>query len=840
MYVIYAEKPDMATKFAAALGGIRSGGKLIDLDMLLKMDNKSQAALRRNGYVETAFNGRTYVVTWGMGHFGELKQFKKYFPEGTKWSEYPLPFFPEEFDLELRGESYKKQFAIVKNLFNSPDCEMILNATDYEREGELIFAYTYKLTGTHKPYMRVRLNEQTQDKIREGFTKLFSEQENNPKVVAAELRAKADWTIGMNLTIAMTVNMANEMLSIGRVLTPTLAMIVAREKAIRDFVKEPTYTNMALFATGEGNYIGKLKDSPIKDKAEAERVKAECVGKNGVITKLEKKAEETKPPRPYDTSSLQLAANKKYKMPLKTIDEIMQSLYNKGFITYPRVDTRFLTEDMEAEMPARISALASIPAYKELLDKGGAKDYTVPKRYFSNKVKAHPAIVTTELLPTGLSEDEKKIYDLVARSTIALCMPNEVKGKTRIETEVGQYTYITTGSILLYAGWSVVKGTDNEEDTEKEGKEPPIPADVSEGLSVAGKYKISEGETKPPLPYTPGELPKAMENCGSKQDDEEAREVLNKIGGLGRPSTRSSIVENLRQKNYITIEKNRIHPTDLGMDIIDKLEIESLKTPEVTVDWEIKLSEIEEWDPDDPSGYTDAADRFMEDVNSKTSLWVGEMKRLGQQGVRVGGGASKGRAAYEDTGLICPSCGRPLHEFSYKTKTGKTGKAYSCNTSRDDRSCGFILFKTQFGKDLTDKQIQQLLKDGRTAWVKGFVSKRTGNEYGAYLYLEKQKDPETGKEKYQVRQTFDSTFECPCCGQHLRPNRTLTGYLCPSCRFGFFTEYNGRKLKKDEVAKLLKDGHTGMLSGFKSKKGNDFSADLAVKDGKVQFVFDEN
>lgn len=815
MIAIYAEKPDMGGKFASVLGGIPHDGKLIGLKEYESLSSDRQKDLRSNGYIKTVYHGKNFIITWGMGHFGTLKEPKDLFP-GLSWNDMILPIIPKTFIPKLRDCANRKQFNTVKRIFNDPDVEYIINATDYEREGELIFDYTYQLTGTKKPYKRVRINQLTEEGIKEGFSKRYSHVANLPNIMAAKSRGIADWLTGMNLTIAASTLLSEETINTGRVITPTLNLIVEREKEIDDFVSEPFYTVEALFTLSDGKaYKGVYEGEPFSKKEDAQDLIASLTanGTEATVLSVERKKGKKSAARPYDTSSLQTEANKLFKYDLDETDKIAQSLYSKGYITYPRVDSRYITEDKKDELPKIIRKLGNIREYSSFISMLG-DGFEVPKRYFDNKkVQAHYAIIATGNIPSNLSEEETNIYDLIARATISMAFPPVLLEKTTVITEAAGKKFKTSGTIILDPGWSILgRGHVYRND---------IPKDIVEGMTAAGKYGCREGKTTPPPYYTPGSIVTAMKTCGKKAKAKEIRELLEKMEGIGRPSTRAAIIKKLQQVKYISLDetKNIIRPTRRGTDTIAALDLPSLKSPEMSAEWEKRLDEIERSSPDE---CVDLANRFILDICAQTKDWCEQIKTLKGRGVHIQGTGKSGIDAR------CPVC---LSDSLVLTK-----KVLFC------MNCDFRLYRIFSGHRLSEKELILTLKNGQSPYIKDLKS-RNGKEYSAYLKLIKndlQDDEEKNKFPYGLKPTWNSLFKCPLCGAPLSPLKSGKGYCCskrktdpPECTFMFSTKILGHRLKPAEIKALLENGKSPPLS-LTSKEGKKFKAELVIEEGKVQ------
>lgn len=712
MIVVYAEKEDMGIRYAAALGGISFNGNLINTANLTDhMNDVKKNLADKQGYIETSYKGKKYVITWGWGHFGTLKDIKDYNPEYDKWYKIPLPFIPKKYEskrIQNPNEYFRKrddrQFALVTKIFNSDKCEYIINATDWEREGELIFAYVYDLTGTKKPYYRLRNTAKTEKEIRKAFENLVDSRTNYPYVLAARARSIADWSIGINMTIASTLYLSKDksLLNVGRVMTPTLNLIVEREKEILNFVEETNYGIKGIFTTQNGDiYEGKLEEDLFKTEEQAKAL-ISSIQSNGIIVSAEKKKETKKPPLLHNTNTLQIEANEVYGYTLEQTLNIAQKLYESGYITYPRVDSQYLTEDKKNEMPSLISLLGKTNRYKEFVATGAGY---MPNRYFNNaKIDGHDAIIITDMLPKSLSQEQMNVYDLIARRLLMSIQEDAINEKTTIITSAGEYTFKTTGTRCINEGWQALLLN------KKAGTNSELP-NLTESEAVTGSYETYKQTSKPPQRYTDATLIKAMENCGRKMEDEEAKEYLKKSKGIGRPATRAALIEKLINSNYVERHKKQIVPTDKGISAIDAITIDSIKSPILTAEWEKALDEIE---LSGPAECVKKLQSFISSINTTAADWCTEVKEHKVQ--QIGG---------KGTGIYCPDCGSELVD-------GKD--SYFCSRYKD--GCKFNIRKVMSGKKISLATAKTILDQGATKPMKGFKSK-AGKEFSAKLVLDK-------------------------------------------------------------------------------------------------------
>lgn len=721
MITILAEKPDVGNKIAAALDCITlKTGKRISFDQLKSYEKQIKAQQAADGYLSIRFDGDECCVTWGFGHLAGLKQAKDYNPEYKSWYKIPLPFFPEKYEIQLRqipkekdkygyNEKIKKQFELIRKLFSSS--RYIINATDFDREGETIFSYIYELTGCRKPVKRACFSSQTKEGIREGFYENLIESSKMKTIEAAgRTRAIADWVVGSNLTVANTLHntAAKEVLSLGRVQTPTLQMLVQRELAVTGFTSSKYYTVTAIFSDSSRSYSAEYVEKKIEKKTRAEEILKKVQGKKGTITKIEKKKSQKAVPHLYSLSALQMDANSLYGYTLQQTLEAAQSLYDSGLTTYPRTNSQFLTEDMEPTVNKVLDTISSIPEYSGLII-GRKRKFDFPHFFNNSKVESHYAIIPTGVLPSGsLQEREKRVYDLVARSVIQMLYPPAVLEKTTATTNVDGELFLSNGIRVLDEGWTRCAG---------KLKENILP-DIKEGESFDGKYEMSEKTTAPPKRYTDKTLLSAMLSAGKELDDADLRKAMVNldIKGIGTEATRAGIIETLLNRKYIERKGKSLCATKRGIDLITNLPLPELKSAELTAKWETRLDQIAKGE-EDPK-------KFIDDIEKQTEKWCKQI----QESKTITSEPKKGA-------LLCPKCGQVLRRYP--------SKGWGCSGYRS--GCDFFLKEEILKKKLTDKQVQALLTKGKTNKISGFISKRTGEPFEAYLVL----DRKTGKIGFQ-------------------------------------------------------------------------------------------
>jgi DNA topoisomerase-3 len=687
MRLIVAEKPSVGRDIASALGRHRKGkGALI---------------------------GGGWTVTWALGHLAELAPPDAYGEHYKKWRIETLPILPERFKVRVNQKT-RDQFSVVKNLLCDASVTEVVNACDAGREGELIFAYLYGLSGCKKPVLRLWISSLTPEAIRDGFESLRDGRSMKPLEDAARSRSESDWIVGMNATRAYSVRFGTRgnVLSVGRVQTPTLRLLVDREREIEDFRPEKFWTVHARFAREGLTYDGvwfKNKQNRLKEKEAAAEIATKVRGGTGTVRKAEKKTASEKPPLLYDLTELQRNANARFGFTAERTLRAAQALYEeKKLVTYPRTSSRYLSRDMVDGLKKRVEAAGALPELEPFAGKLlGKSKLPITKRTVDDaKVTDHHAIVPTgKKLTGGLPPDEAKVYDLVARRFLAVFFPAARFENTTVVTEVRGETFLSKGRVVLEVGWRALypDGVGG-----KKEKEPPVlpPVQVGQEWRVA-KVGVKEGETKPPPRYSESALLGAMETAGKFVEDEELRQAM-KESGLGTPATRAAIIERLIKVGYVEREKKVLVPTQKGRTLISLLGESPLSSPELTAQWERRLARMEHG--------TERRPDFMAGIKGFTTSLV--------EGVRRMEGEKLSSSSREPLGR-CPKCGSAVVE---------TKKAYSCSAWKTS-GCDFAIWKQVSGKRLSEAQARQLLKRGRTGQLKGFRSK-AGKPYSAFLKLD--------------------------------------------------------------------------------------------------------
>ena len=572
MTVCIAEKPSVARDIARILGATSS----------------------RDGYME----GNGYQVTWTFGHLCELKMPEDYTPMWRTWSLTALPMIPQRFGIRLKeDEGVKKQFATIERLMKAAD--EIVNCGDAGQEGELIQRWVMQKAQPTCPVKRLWISSMTDEAIREGFQNLKDQSEYQLLYMAGLSRAIGDWLLGINATRLYTIKYGQnrQVLSIGRVQTPTLALIVNRQKEIDNFKPEPYW----VLATVYRDTTFTATKGRFTSKEEGEQAFETIAGKPFTVTDVQKKNGRETPPSLYDLTSLQVDCNRKFGYSAETTLNLIQSLYEQKLTTYPRVDTTFLSDDVYANCPNIMNGLfqtrvAGQAPYAELVRPLGGKPLPKSKKVFdSSKVTDHHAIIPTGVPPQNLPDMQRRVYDLVARRFIAVFYPDCKFAQTTVLGKVEDVEFKVTGRTILDAGWRAVyakdAGTGDEDEKKPEEEERTLPA-FEKGESGDHVPTLTEKWTTPPKYYTEATLLRAMETAGKLVDDETLRAAL-KENGIGRPSTRAAIIETLFKRHYIRKERKNLVATPTGIELIDLIHEELLKSAELTGIWEKKLRDIE-------------------------------------------------------------------------------------------------------------------------------------------------------------------------------------------------------------------------------------------------------
>jgi DNA topoisomerase-3 len=802
--LIIAEKPSVAADIARALGGFT----------------------RKADY----FESNQYVLSSAVGHLLELIVPEAHDVKKGKWSFKNLPVIPPHFDLSPieRGEA---RLNLLLRLMKRKDVVGLINACDAGREGELIFRYIAQHARAKKPIERLWLQSMTQQSIRDGFGKLRADKDMRPLADAAKSRSEADWLVGINGTRAMTAFNSKEggfyLTTVGRVQTPTLAILVEREDKIRAFTSRAYWEVHARFEAKAGEYPGRWFDPEFKkdddaerkaerfwDAAAAAKIVAACKGKKGIATEESKPATQISPLL-FDLTSLQREANGRFGFPARMTLSLAQALYEKHkILTYPRTDSRALPEDYQPTVKDTLKELGGTGAFgsfaKQILKQGWVKSN---KRIFDNtKISDHFAIIPTLQTPKHLSEAEQKLYDLVVRRFLAVFFPAaEFLQTTRI-TKVGEHHFKTEGRVLQSAGWLAIYGRAAGED------EKTLPAIEPKEQVPVLEVVEQANETKPPPRYTEATLLSAMEGAGKLVEDDELREAM-EAKGLGTPATRAAIIEGLIREEYVHREGRDLVPTPKAFSLIfalGMLHIVELASPELTGEWEHKLRLIEQGKL--------TRDEFMKEISELVSKVVGMIKTGEIPDV-----------VYATVSAPCPKCGKGVVQENYRK--------FQC------QKCDFNLWKVTSGREWSADEVATLITKRVIGPLTGFRS-RIGRPFAAVMRLSDdfRAEFDFGQDKDGNEAPVDFSGQeplgkCPKCSSSVFEHGMA--YTCEkavgpakTCDFRSGRMILQQPIERDQMKKLLATGKTDLLTAFVSKKGRRFKAFLVKQpDGKIGFEF---
>jgi DNA topoisomerase-3 len=801
--LIIAEKPSVAADIARALGGFT----------------------RKSDY----FESDDYVLSSAVGHLLELILPEEYDVKKGKWSFARLPVIPPHFDLSPIDRS-KQRLNLLLRLIKRKDVTGLINACDAGREGELIFRYLVQHARAKKPIERLWLQSMTQQSIRDGFSKLRPDRELLPLADAAKSRSEADWLVGINGTRAMTAFNSKEggfyLTTVGRVQTPTLAILVEREDKIRAFTPRDYWEVHARFGAKAGEYAGRWFDPAFKkdddgerkpermwDAAQAAAVVAACRGKQGVAT------EETKPatqlsPLLFDLTSLQREANGRFGFPARMTLSLAQALYEKHkVLTYPRTDSRALPEDYLTTVKDTLKSLGETNAFstyaRQILKQAWVKPN---KRIFDNtKISDHFAIIPTLQTPKHLNEAEHKLYDLVVRRFLAVFFPAAEYLQTTRITRVAEHQFKTEGRVLQSAGWLAVYGRAAGEDGQS------LPAIEPNERVAALEVAEQANQTKPPPRYSEATLLSAMEGAGKLVEDDELRAAM-EAKGLGTPATRAAIIEGLIREEYVNREGRELVPTPKAFSLLfalHMLHIVELASPELTGEWEHKLKLIE-------AGKL-TREEFMKQISALVKKVVAVIKTGEIPDV-----------VYATVPAPCPKCGGVVQENYRK---------FQC------QKCDFSIWKVTSGREWSPEEIAELVSKRSIGPLTGFRS-RQGKPFSAVLRLTDELKVEfdfgQGSGEGEAAPDFsgqEPLGPCPKCGSRVFEHGMA--YTCEkavgpqrSCDFRSGRMILQQQIEREQMKRLLETGRTDLLTAFVSKKGRRFKAFLVKQpDGKIGFEF---
>ena len=777
MKVVVAEKPSVARDIASVIG----------------------ASERKQGYLE----GNGFQVTWALGHLVELQEPREYNPSWGQWKVEDLPLLPDRFALQPRGDSgAQTQLKIVKGLMKS--AESLICATDAGREGELIFRYLVQWCKAEKiPFQRLWLQSLTSDAIRKGMSTLRNGQEFDPLFHAARCRSEADWIIGLNATRFTTVRFGsrNQLWSVGRVQTPVLALLAERDIEIDQFTPEPYWTVVTTYRDTKFSQPGKKKF--LEEEKALEVVKA-IEESDLEITDIQEKAKKVPSPQLYDLSSLQQDMNTWFAYTAEETLQAAQELYEAKILTYPRTDSRHIGTGEAKGLPDLLGSLSD--EYQEFVQQLDLENLKPGKRVVDDKkVTDHHAILPTESSPHRLSGRQEKVYAAVVRRLLAALFPVCEEAITTVTAKAAEVPFQAKGTVIVDPGWRtlyphLLKKKAAKKDDESDDQEMPA---FTVGESGPHEPEVLKKATKPPKRYTEASLLKRMETAGKLVDDEEMRDAM-KQRGLGTAATRASIIETLISRGYITRKKKQLVSTETGRHLLNLVQDPSLKSAELTGDWEARLKDIEggKGDPEEfMSGIRDHA-RSLVNPNSE-------------------GESEKGLGP-------CPKCKAPIVE-------GKRG--FGC--SRWKEGCEVVLWKDRDGIQLDESLVRELLDLGHTLQP---VPIQDGEGKRGLAILSLSAEGEIKKKEVKGKalpKGKKALADCPLCGGKV--TSADRGYVCSNQKLGcplFISKLIAKKKITQEVMKaLVTEGRTEKLEGFTSRAGKPFSAMLVLKEGRAVFEF---
>ena len=814
--LIIAEKPSVAADIAKALGGFQK-------------DKSGEF-----------YESPTHIVSSAVGHLLELVVPEEHDIKKGKWTFKCLPHLPPQFGLQPIEKS-EARLKVLQRLLKRKNVDTIINACDAGREGELIFRRITEYTKAKQPIQRLWLQSMTAGAIREGFAQLRSDASMRPLADAAESRAEADWLIGINGTRAMTAfnNKTGgfNLTTVGRVQTPTLAILVEREAKIRKFVARDYWEVLGTFDAKAGQYPGRwfdekfqkssAKDADAEQKAErlwtkeqADALRAKCLGKPGIVTEESKPSTQLSPGL-YDLTTLQREANGRFGFSAKNTLGLAQALYEKHkVLTYPRTDARALPEDYIPTVKKTLDSLRDLAGYSVPAEKILTEGWVRPnKRIFNNaKISDHFAIIPTGVLPKGLSEPEQKLYDLVTRRFLAVFFPAaEFLETTRI-TRVEGEPFKSAGKVLVKAGWLEVYGKEAAGDDDAPSLVP-----VQQGEQVkTTNVEVKGSQTKPPARYSEATLLGAMESAGKLIEDDELREAMSERG-LGTPATRAAIIEGLIYEQYIHRNQRELVPSAKAFTLVallNGLSIPELTKPELTGDWEFKLRQMQRGQL--------PREQFMAEIRALTERIVGQTKAYEHDTIP---------GDFGKLNVPCPKCGGEIHE-NYKK--------FQC------QKCDWNMWKTILGRAFEIEEVETLLREKQVGPLQGFRSKQ-GFPFAAVMKLSPEGEAkfDFGNDQKEDENAAPVDFtgkeplgQCPKCKTG-RVFENGMNYVCEhatgkdrKCDFKTGAIILQQPIEKAQIVKLLAEGKTDLLKGFVSKKTNrKFEAFLKFDGAKVSFEF---
>lgn len=783
MKVCIAEKPSVAKEIASILG----------------------ATSRKDGY----FEGNGYQVTWTFGHLCTLKEPQDYLDTLKFWNLNTLPIVPLKFGIKLiQNKGVKEQFDTIKKLVNN--CEEVINCGDAGQEGELIQRWVLQHAGCKCPITRLWISSLTEEAIRKGFNNLLPSEQFDSLYWAGSSRAIGDWLLGINATRLYTLKYAPKgmVLSIGRVQTPTLAILVARQKEIEAFVSSKFWELKTIFKGVKFS----SENGKITSIEEANTLLENIKGALFTILSFEQKEASEGVPKLYDLTSLQVECNKKLGLGADETLKIAQTLYERKLITYPRVDTRYLPTDI---YPTIEGILKSMTMYSDLIQPLLGKPIRNSKSVFNNtKITDHHAIIPTNINANNLGKPEAEVYDIIAKRFIANFYPDALLSKTTVVGEANNTNFKANGKQILDPGWQVVygkdKSNDDGEDTTNDDENDQLLPEFKEGENGPHEPLLEEKQTSAPKPYTEATLLRAMETAGKQVDDDEMRELM-KENGIGRPSTRANIIQTLYKRQYIRKTRKNITATITGIQLIDTIQNELLKSAELTGKWEKNLRDIE-------SGTYDVR-LFMQEMKSMVIDLVREVKYSKETALIEVESKTK-KTPVKNTNVkdaICPKCKKGT------VIKGKT--AFGC--SRYKEGCDILIPFAFEGKQLSSKQLSDLVVKGKTGTIKNLVNGKSGhlslNKEHKVIFHQKEKEP----------------LICPKCtkGNMIKGK---TAYGCSrfkeDCQFIIPFQLGSFTIPDKNLQQLISKSKTTLIKDIKTTEGTLINGKFTLsKEYKIEF-----
>ena len=769
MKLCIAEKPSVAKEIAQIVG----------------------AKSRKDGY----FEGNGYKVSWTFGHLCTLMEPHDYDKTWKYWNIYKLPVIPQKFDIKvIENKGVQKQFKTLETLIGQAN--EVINCGDAGQEGELIQRWVLKKANNQKPVKRLWISSLTEEAIKEGFANLKEESEFDRLYLAASSRAIGDWLLGINGTRVYTVKygQGKQVLSIGRVQTPTLALVVNRQLEIDNFQPYPYWE----LKTTYKEVLFTAKEAKFNDPSKANEVVSRIKDLPFTITNFTKKKGKDYAPRLFDLTALQVECNKKFGFSADDTLKFIQSLYENKLVSYPRVDTTYLPDDVYPKIAKTIQGIKGYEAFTSEILKNKIRK---SKKVFDNKkVTDHHAIIPTGVAANGLNSYLQKVYDVIVKRFLANFMPDCEVARTQVEGIVDDIEFKTSGKEILFPGWRAIYGKDQDQGESKKEDDQILPT-FTKGQSGPHQLDLSEKETKPPKFFSEATLLRAMETAGKHVDDDELREAM-KENGIGRPSTRANIIETLFRRNYIRRDKKKIIANQTGVELIQTIQNELLKSAELTGQWEKKLRDIELGKYDIRTFMSELKEMvtsIVEDVRKRPDKKISVVSALTPKAKTQQQKHTPKERLPKQKGAKCPKCNQG------EVMKGKT--AFGC--SKYKNGCDFVISFEQFGKKLTDSALKDLIHKGQTKFIKGFKiedTKKNGvlklvNFKAAFIEQEEKKED----------------LACPKCKQG-KILKGKTAYGCSNYKNGCdfriqFTVY-GKKISDSQIKSLVLKGKTSNIKGF--------------------------